>query len=99
MSQVGQLSNVISYPTSLLFSYMISAEEKGGVYWPGVVYFLAAFYHCVGVSLHIKDLGLKDGVLLRRRLKKELPADPMGKSFGDETIRVVSFDAATKGAV
>ena len=102
MSQIGQLSNIISYPTSLLFSYMISSKEKDGVYWPGVVYFLAAFYHCIGISLHFKALGFKDGILLRR-LKTRLPAEHDVKGFGDQAIRVVAFDAVndstTKGPV
>ena len=55
LSQTAQLTNVVAYPTSLLFSYMISSESQ--TYWPGVIYFLASIYHIVGVSLHFHSHG------------------------------------------
>ena len=68
LSQLAQLVNFLAYPTSLLFSYMISSKEKP-VYWPGICFALAGVYHAIAISMHVYTFGVKNACYLLRRNK------------------------------
>ena len=66
LQTLGQLSNVFSYPTSLLFTYIISS--KSSINFPGLVFLLVGFYQFVGTAIYYYIHGW-DGFVLTRRSK------------------------------
>merc|ERR1711871_796659 len=67
--QLGQLTSFIVYPTTLTFTAAIS--EDSSVYWPGVVFFVSAWYFFAAGAIHIKVEGWHSLLLNRRALKDE----------------------------
>ena len=61
---LGQISNVFSYPTSLLFSYIISS--KSSINFPGLVFLLVGFYQFAGAACHYYMHGIEGFILVRK---------------------------------
>tara|TARA_A100001015_G_scaffold320018_1_gene444902 strand:+ start:1362 stop:2939 length:1578 start_codon:yes stop_codon:yes gene_type:complete len=86
--QLGQFTSLIVYPTSLTFTAIISKDSK--VYWPGVVFFVSAWYFFIAAAVHIKCEGWR--ILTFKRRGKIIDTTTTTGNMNDDKNNVINAE-------